>query len=138
MCVCEPLAEDWLPESQCGFRKGRGCIDMIFAARQVFEKFIEHQSDLYVLFVDLHKAYNSVPRTALWLVLQKLGVPPRMLQVIRSLHEGMMASVGVDSGQSDSFGVENGLLPGLHPGSDVVQSLLLCRPCTLALNIHSA
>eukprot|EP00117_Sycon_ciliatum_P027914 scpid27779/ scgid3366/ Craniofacial development protein 2; p97 bucentaur protein len=108
----EPLAEDWLPESQCGFRKGRGCIDMIFAARQVLEKAIEHQSDLYVLFVDLRKAYDSVPRTALWLVLQKLGVPPRMLQVIRSLHEGMMASVRVGSGQSDSFGVENGLRQG--------------------------
>ena len=57
----EPLAEDWLPESQCGFQKRRGCIDMIFAARQVLEKAIEHQSDLYVLFVDLRKAYDSVP-----------------------------------------------------------------------------
>ena len=26
------LAEDELPESQCGFRKGRGCADMIFTA----------------------------------------------------------------------------------------------------------
>ncbi|XP_065182209.1 uncharacterized protein LOC135812918 [Sycon ciliatum] len=85
---------------------------MIFAARQVLEKAIEHQSDLYVLFVDLRKAYDSVPRTALWLVLQKLGVPPSMLQVIRSLHEGMMASVRVGSGQSDSSGVENGLHQG--------------------------
>ena len=28
----QEMAEDALPESQCGFRKGRGCIDMIFAA----------------------------------------------------------------------------------------------------------
>ena len=49
---------------------------MIFAARQVLEKAIEHESDLYVLFVDLRKAYDSVPRTALWLVLEKLSVPP--------------------------------------------------------------
>ena len=27
-----------LPESQCGFQKGRGCIDMVFAARQMVEK----------------------------------------------------------------------------------------------------
>ena len=27
------IANDILPESQCGFRKGRGCTDMIFAAR---------------------------------------------------------------------------------------------------------
>ena len=27
----QKLAEDVLPESQCGFRRGRGCADMIFA-----------------------------------------------------------------------------------------------------------
>ena len=29
------LERDLLPESQCGFREGRGTIDMIFAARQL-------------------------------------------------------------------------------------------------------
>ena len=32
------IAEKVLPESQCGFRKGRGCVDMIFTARQLFEQ----------------------------------------------------------------------------------------------------
>ena len=32
------IAEDVLPDSQCGFRAGRGCIDMIFVARQLVEK----------------------------------------------------------------------------------------------------
>ena len=27
-----------LPESQCGFRKERGCVDMIFVARQLLRK----------------------------------------------------------------------------------------------------
>ena len=36
------VAEKILPESQCGFRKGRGCVDMIFAARQLVEKCREH------------------------------------------------------------------------------------------------
>ena len=34
----QQIAEQILPESQSGFRKGRGCIDMIFAARQLVEK----------------------------------------------------------------------------------------------------
>ena len=34
----QKLAEDELPESQCGFRKGRGCSDMIFTIRQLVEK----------------------------------------------------------------------------------------------------
>ena len=65
------VAESILPESQCGFRKGRGCVDMIFAARQLTEKSREHNSPLFILFVDLKKAYDSVPRRALWSVLEK-------------------------------------------------------------------
>ena len=29
----QSLAEDVLPDSQCGFRKGRSCTDMIFVAQ---------------------------------------------------------------------------------------------------------
>lgn len=35
-----------LPESQCGFRKGRGTIDMISAARQLQEKCQEQNREL--------------------------------------------------------------------------------------------
>ena len=52
------VVTDVLPDSQCGFRKGRGCIDMVFCARQLLEKSIEHDCSLYVLFVDLKKAYD--------------------------------------------------------------------------------
>ena len=34
----EQIADRVLPESQSGFRKGRGCVDMIFVARQLVEK----------------------------------------------------------------------------------------------------
>ena len=42
------LSNDVLPESQCGFRPGRGTADMIFAARQLQEKCREHH--LLVVF----------------------------------------------------------------------------------------
>ena len=32
------VAEDVLPDTQRGFRAGRGCTDMIFVARQLVEK----------------------------------------------------------------------------------------------------
>ena len=73
------IAENILPESQCGFQKGRGCCDMILVAQQLLEKVREHQELLFILFVDLRKAYDSVPRDALWKVLERSGVPPCML-----------------------------------------------------------
>ena len=44
-----------LPESQCGFRKDIGTIDMIFTALQLQEKCQEQNLDLYMTFVDLTK-----------------------------------------------------------------------------------
>ena len=41
----------------------------------------------FILFIDLKKAYNSVPRAALWLVLAKYGVPDILISVIKSLHD---------------------------------------------------
>ena len=74
---------------------------MIFVARQLLEKSREHQSSLFTLFVDLKKAYDSVPRDALWQVLEKCGVPPKMLTIVKQLHEGMQAEVRIGSELSD-------------------------------------
>ena len=82
-------AEEELPESQCGFREGHGCSVMIFTVRQLVEKTIEHHSKQFLIFIDLTKAYDSVPREALWCALQKLGVPKSIIDIIQSLHEGM-------------------------------------------------
>jgi len=59
------IAERLLPDSQCGFCKGKGCTNMIFLERQLMEKTWEHGDHLFLLFVDLKKVYNSVPRAAL-------------------------------------------------------------------------
>ena len=65
-----------LPESQCGFRKNRGTIDMIFTARQLQEKCQEQNVDLYMTFVDLTKAFDTVSREGLWKFWQSLVVLP--------------------------------------------------------------
>ena len=57
----QQLAEDELPEMQCGLRKGCGCMDIVFTLRQ---KSLGHRTKQFTIFVDLRKAYDSVPRTA--------------------------------------------------------------------------
>ena len=106
------IAETIIPESQCGFKKGRGCVDMMYVARQLVENTREHDDVLYVLFVDLKKAYDSIPRDDLWRVLDKVGVPPTMLEIIRSFHEGMRAEVRVGLSSTESIEVMNGLRQG--------------------------
>ena len=60
------IIEPTLPESQCGFRANRGTTDMIFSARQIQEKSREQHRDLYMVFIDLTKAFDSINRAGLW------------------------------------------------------------------------
>ena len=68
-----------LPESQCGFRKDRGTIDMIFTARQLQEKCQEQNMDLYMTFVDLTKAFDTVSREGFWKIMAKFGCPTKFV-----------------------------------------------------------
>lgn len=110
--IIDKIVPGVYPESQCGFRSGRGTVDMVFALRQVQEKAREQNSDLYMVFIDLTKAFDTVNREALWKVLQKLGLPDIMIQVIISLHFGMKGSVRVGGEISETFNVTNGTKQG--------------------------
>ena len=75
--------ENILPEEQCGFRSQRSTVDMMFVVRRLQELTRKKDTPLYMCFIDLTEAYDSVDRTLLWDVLARFGVPPRMLAVIR-------------------------------------------------------
>lgn len=109
--IMQHVVDDIYPESQCGFRAGQGTIDMIFSPRQVAEKVREKNQELYMVFVDLTKAFDT-ELGCLWKVLRKLGIPENMLQVIISFREGMKANVVSNGETSDSFGVTNGTKQG--------------------------
>nr|VZI42375.1 unnamed protein product [Spirometra erinaceieuropaei] len=106
------LEQGLLPESQCGFRRHRGTTDMIFAARQIQEKCQEMRTHLYSTFVDLTKAFDMVNREGLWKIMQKFGCPERFTQMVRQLHDGMMARVTDNGAVSEAFAVTNGVKQG--------------------------
>jgi len=71
----QTITEEEVADSQSGFRCNRGCTYMIFCAHQLIEKAIEHNTKAFLLFVDLKKAYDSVPIDLMWLILSKYDVP---------------------------------------------------------------
>ena len=108
----QKLAEDVLPDSQCGFRRGRGFMDMVFTVRELIEKSNEHKAKIFPVFIDLRKAYDSVPREALWVALSKLGVPDSLVEIIRAFHQDMKAAIRLDNTLLQEFDVHNGLRQG--------------------------
>jgi hypothetical protein len=55
-----------IDDMQFGFRPGSGTTDAIFIIRQVQEKFLAKNKELWIAFVDLEKAFDRVPREVLW------------------------------------------------------------------------
>ena len=82
-------------ETQCGFRPGHSTEDLILVICQLFEKVKEKNTTLYATFVDFSKAFDSVDRGLLWLVLLK------MLAALRNLHQGKEGYVQY---MNESFG----------------------------------
>ena len=83
-------------ESQNGFRGKRGCSDGIFTIRQLIAKRREHGLESWVLFIDLVKAFDRVPRELLWKVLLKYGVPPKIVDLLIALHKSVHVKFEVD------------------------------------------
>ena len=106
------LEQGLLPESQCGFRKARGTVDMVFAARQLQEKCQEQNADLYSTYVDLTKAFDTVSREGLWRIMVRYGCPRKFIAIVRQLHDGILARVQNNGETSDPFHVSNGVKQG--------------------------
>ena len=85
---------------------------MIFALRQIQEKCVEQNTDLYIIFIDLTKAFDTVPRELLWKILAKYGVPNKFLKILQLFHSNMEATVSINGMESPSFPVEMGVKQG--------------------------
>ena len=56
----QPQAEEIIAEEQAGFRAGRSTREQIFNHRILCEKYLQHQQNLYRVFIDFKKASDRV------------------------------------------------------------------------------
>jgi len=101
-----------LREEQAGFRRGRGCIDQIFALRNIVEQCLEWNAPLFINFVDFKKAFDSVHRESLWAVMRHYGVPQKVVSLIALFYERFECGVIVGHSISDFFGIKTGVRQG--------------------------
>ena len=62
----KPQAEMIIAEEQAGFRPGRSTTEQIFNLRILCEKYLQHQQDLYHVFLNFKKAFDGIWHAALW------------------------------------------------------------------------
>ena len=90
-----PIEESIDPESQCGFRPQRGCTDALYTVKMAMKKRREHGLESWILFIDLVKAFDRVPRELLWNILRKFGVPEKLVCLLEALHHNVEVKFSV-------------------------------------------
>ena len=107
-------AGEVLLEEQTGFRKGRSTTEQIFNCRNLIEKHLENQNDLYHNFIDLKKAFDRVWHDGLWSTLNKYGIDSNITLMIKSLYTNSKNEILFNSIQGQmfktTFGVRQGCL----------------------------
>ena len=87
----------------------RESIDAVFVLRRMQEKYNAKGKMLYMCFVHIEKALDSVPKILLEWALRKKGIPEVLARSVMILHEGAKSRVGVDSELSEEFEVKVGM-----------------------------
>ena len=91
---------------------GRGLTDAAFVLLQLMAKSWSHAAPLYLAFIDLRKAFDSVPSDALWHVLRAYGTPPLLVELLMDLHAGTLAAVRLGALKGEAFSVSCGVRQG--------------------------
>ena len=99
----KPQAEKIISEEQAGFRAGRSTTEQIFNLRILCEKYIQHQQDLYHVFIDFKKAFDRVWHAALWATMKKYNISTNLIQVINSLYNKATSAVLFNGSIGDWF-----------------------------------
>lgn len=119
---------------QAGFMPNRSTTDHISAVRLLIEKTREFRKDrhLYIGFIDLKAAFDTVCHSSLWNILQALGAPPKIIALFKLLYSNAESCVRINGIDSDWFTISSGVRQGCVAAPDLFNCIidhLMFRVC---------
>jgi Reverse transcriptase (RNA-dependent DNA polymerase) len=79
--------------------------------RQLMERYQKQKKDLHMIFIDLEKTYDKVPRNIMW-ALEKKRVPTKYVTLINDMYTNIVTSVRACVDESDAFLIKIELYQG--------------------------
>ena len=119
---------------QADFRAGKSTTEQIFNLQILCEKYLQHQQDLYHLFIDFKKASDRVWHAALWATM-KDSISSNLIPVIKNLYDKATSAVLFNSSIGDWFQTKVGVQQGCLPSPNLF-NIFLGRIMTDALEDH--
>ena len=87
-------------------------MDQVFAVSHVCEKYLANGKDVFWVFMDVEKAYDTIDRHGMWQILKVYGVGGRLLKAVQIFYVDSKACVRVGNDVSEWFPVDVGLRHG--------------------------
>ena len=108
----QPQAEEIIAEEQADFRARRNTIEQIFNLRIFCEKYLQHQQNLYHVFIDFKKAFDRVWHEALWATMRKYNINASIIRGIENLYDKAQSAVLFNGSTEEWFRTTVGVRQG--------------------------
>ena len=102
-----------ISKNQIGFKKNSRTSDHLLTLKMIIKKYVQMgKKKIYACFVDLKKAYDSVPHKGLFLKLRKIGLNGKLLDLIEDIYRKTTCAVKVDNRVTIFFNYDKGVRQG--------------------------
>jgi len=106
------VAEGLLGPEQVGYLADCSAEMHVFSLVESVKHEWRHNRDVYALFVDLRKAYDTVHPEALSAVLEHMGVPSKLVELLNSATAQRRTTISINGDLSDPIDMTTGLGQG--------------------------
>ncbi len=79
--------DKWQSQEQACFRKGRSTIDQIFIINQIIDKYNEFNVPLFILLIDIQKAFDSIHLNYLWNALNNHEIKAKYIKILMEMYK---------------------------------------------------
>ena len=87
-------------------------MDQIFNLKECISLSRQKDRPLFMCFIDLRKAYDSVNRDLLWKAMREYGITEKIVKILNSLYDNTRAKVRVKGKLSEFLSLKTGVKQG--------------------------
>jgi hypothetical protein len=101
-----------ISKNQIGFKEKSRTADHIFTLKTIMDQYKQKSKKVFIAFVDLKKAFDTIWRLALFYKLLKDNIPHRIFNIIHSMYTDTICRIKFSNGLSAPFSSERGVKHG--------------------------